>query len=64
MTYAADQKARLTKALGTLHRKHRRTIFGNCRCGWRRNLLSVIDHSDHVARVMAAPMSMWYGLLK
>lgn len=48
----SDKKSELTKAIGTLHRKHSRKLFGHCRCGWRRDLMDFYDHSDHVSRVL------------
>lgn len=42
----------LRTALARLHRNHQRTWFGNCKCGWKRDLMSWSDHSDHVAQAM------------
>lgn len=48
-----DLRRRLTAALAAVHRRHRRNLLGNCRCGWRRNQLDVHDHSDHAAGELA-----------
>lgn len=63
----STERQRLQDSFARLHRKHRRTWRGHCTCGWRRDIMSFTDHSDHVARVMVDciwghPMSRPIGL--
>ena len=43
----------LAKATAKLLRRHRRTFWGHCRCGWRRDLMEFEDHEDHVGKLIA-----------
>lgn len=49
-----EERKRLQDALAAVHRKHRlKWLTANCACGWKHDLMSFTDHSDHVARVLA-----------
>lgn len=57
-----QERKRLQDALAAVHRKHRlKRWTGNCVCGWRHDLMSFTDHSDHVARVLACAIERGLG---
>ena len=62
-----SKRRELEKVLAKLLRKHQRTLFGHCKCGWRRSPLNQFgdpepDYADHAAKVIADCIWSVYGI--